>query len=340
MHQKKACFFSTSSKEQIKKEQYSLLDIRILNDLGYDVTIASKLSEIPWNCDLYFSWWASGSIFPFLVSFFARKPIIVIAGGNEAMFYRDSISQRPKGYLSTPWYKKIATKITLKFSSRILIVSEFMRTDVMKLGARNPKLIYNSVNTEKFAPADLERTEITTVIKLDRDVMELKRGYLLLQAIPKVVEKYPEQIFTFIGGKGNAFDECNAICNELGVFKNVQFINNIPNEEVVKWMQRSKLYIQISDTETFGVAIAEAMSCETPVVVSKRGAIPEVVGDLGIYVDHNNPADIASGIITILEMKNEDRKNLGKNLRKRIVENYSYERRKNEIEKVIDSVIN
>jgi len=338
MKSKKVCFFSTSGLEQIKNEQYSLQDVRILNELGFDVSIASSFREIPWSCDLYFSWWASGSVLPFVVSLIRRKPIIVIAGGNEAMFYYDSVSNKTKGYLATPWYKKLATKITLRFSSKIVIVSEFMRKDVMKLGAKNPILIYNSVDTDKFIPLKLQRTEITTIFKLDRDVIELKRGDILLQAIPLILEKYPDQIFTFIGEFGNGFDEFYAKCKQLGISNNVRFVNNIPNEEVANWMQRSKLYVQISDTETFGVSIAEALSCETPVVVSRRGAIPEVAGELGVYVDHNDYIDVAKGIIETLSKSENELKIIRQKMRKRIIDNFNYEKRKTEIKRLIDSI--
>lgn len=340
MKNNQVCFFSNSSKEQLKKEQYSIQDIRILQELGYKVNVATKLWEIPWNSRFYFSWWASGSILPFIVSCVLRKAIIVIAGGNEAMFYRDSISNQPLGYLATPWYKKIATRITLRYSTRIIIVSEFMRSDVTKLGARNPILVHNSVDTNRFAPTmNTERSEITTIFKLDRDVIELKRGNILLKAIPLVLEKYPKQIFTFIGGFGNAYEEFYNKCEELGISNNIKFVNNVPNDEIVNWMQRSKLYIQISDTETFGVAIAEALSCETPVLVSKRGAIPEVVGDLGTYVNHNDYKDVANGILKILDMNKEDRNIIEKKMRDRIVTHFSYEKRKAKISDVINSIL-
>jgi glycosyltransferase involved in cell wall biosynthesis len=36
--------------------------------------------------------------------------------------------------------------------------------------------------------------------------------------------------------------------------------------------------------EGFGMPVAEAMACGTPVIVSDRGSLPEVVGDAGIVV--------------------------------------------------------
>lgn len=333
------CFFSTSDYKTLLKEQYSIQDIKILKELGYSVTTASKFFEIPWNCDFYFSWWASGSILPFIVAFLRQKPIIVIAGGNEAMYYRDSVSGKAKGYLATKWYKKIATRITLRFSNRILVVSKFMLADVKKLGAKNPILVYNSVDTKKFIPKHTERTEIISIFKLDLDVVELKRGFVLIEAISLVLQKKPNQIFTMIGGHGNAYSKMVEKCKEFGIEDQVRFINEIPNEEVIEWMRKSILYIQISDTETFGVSIAEAMSCETPVLVSKRGAIPEVTGDLGIFVNHNSPEEVSIGILKILEMNNEDRISLGKRLRRRIQANFSFDGRKNELKKIIDSIL-
>ena len=123
---KKACFFSHTTKAQLRKEQYSIQDIRILHDLGYQVTVATTFSGIPADCDLYFSWWASGSILPLIKARLFRKPLIVIAGGNDSMFYRDSISGVPRGYLATPWYKKLAARLSLRYGTTIVVVSRYM----------------------------------------------------------------------------------------------------------------------------------------------------------------------------------------------------------------------
>ena len=332
---KTACFFSHESKAQLQKEQYSLQDIRILHDLGFDVTVATSFEEIPWGCDLYFSWWASGSILPLIKARLSSKPIIVVAGGNDAMFYRDSLSGSPGGYLAAPWYKRSAARLSLRFATVVLVVSRFMLEDVGKLGASSPIVIPNSVNTSKFQPLYNSRSHVTTMFNLYDHVVSIKRGEVFLRSVPLVLASCPHQTFVVIGEKGNAYPRLRALVSDLRIEKNVIFVGSIENSEVLNWLQQSRIYVQISDTETFGVAIAEAMSCATPVVVSRRGAIPELVGTHGVFVNHNDPQSVATGIISLLARTEDDRHRIGTELRARILEHYSYEKRRAAIEQVI-----
>ena len=41
------------------------------------------------------------------------------------------------------------------------------------------------------------------------------------------------------------------------------------------------------------------MACGTPVIVSNRGALPEVAGEAGLYVDPENPSALAEAICTV-----------------------------------------
>ena len=336
---KTACFFSNESIECIEQEQYSIQDINILKDLGYEVIIANNFSKIPFDCDLYFSWWASGSILPLVKAKLSSTPIIVVAGGNETMFYKDSLYGIPAGYLATPWYKKIATRLTLKLASRVLVVSNFMLRDTIRLGAKKPIMVHNSVNITKFNLSDKKRKFITIIFKSEKNVVRLKRGEIFIRSIPDILKVYPDQKFIIIGAKDNYFEYLKALCVELGVDSNVNFVGSIKNESVVEWMQKSIVYVQISDTETFGVAIAEAMSCGTHVVVSNRGAIPEVVGPFGNFVDHNAPQTVSAAILKILNYDGKQYVFESKKIRNHIIENFSYEIRKNKIETIIQELL-
>lgn len=336
---KKACFFSNQPLEAIEQEQYSIQDINILKDLGFEVIIANTFSKIPLGCDLYFSWWASGSILPLIKAKFCIKPIIIVAGGNEAMLYRDSANGIPAGYLASVWYKKLATRLSLRFGSKIVIVSNFMRKDSTKLGAKRPIVVHNSIDIVKFNISDKPREYVTTIFKSEENVVRLKRGEEFIRSIPNVLKEYPNQKFIIIGTKANYYAKLKDICKELQIEDSVNFVGNMKNEKVVDWMQRSIAYVQISDTETFGVAVAEAMSCGTHVVVSKRGAIPEVVGKLGVYVDHNDSISVSKGIIDIINLSQLDYSFKSNALRNRIVENFSYNKRRDIIEKIINEIL-
>lgn len=336
---KKVCFFSSEGIESIKKQQYSLQDIRILTELGFKVEIASSFNQIPWDSDFYFSWWGTGSFFPLIKAKLSNRPIIVIIGGNEAMLYRDSITGKAQGYLAYSFLKQLITRLTMRFADCIIVVSKFMLDNVKELSGRSPLVIPNSVDSFLFKPSiENLRKYVTSVFNLDEMPYELKRGDIFLKAISEVVKLYPTLIFVIIGRHGNHYSKAIEFAKKLCIQDNVKFVGAVDNNEMVTWFQQSILYVQISDTETFGLSVAEAMSCSTPVVVSNRGALPELVGDLGIYVDNNNFLEVAAGIISVLKKPLNERIDLGNNLRKRIMDSYDYTKRKVAITNVLSTL--
>ena len=61
---------------------------------------------------------------------------------------------------------------------------------------------------------------------------------------------------------------------------------------MVSFFQKAKVYCQLSRAEAFGVSIAEAMHFNCFPIVTNEGAMPEVIGDLGLIVKRE-PAKIA-----------------------------------------------
>lgn len=336
----RVCFFSNTALEQLRKEQYSINDINILKELGFEVIISNSIKSIPLSCDLYFSWWASGSIYPLIVALLCNKPIIVVAGGNEAIPYRDSKTNDPHGYLANGWLKQAITRFTLRYCTAVIAVSNFMIEGLRSLGCNQPIVIHNCVNTDLFSSNTYTKREyIVTSFRLDELPTLIKRGENFIRAASIVIKSFPNSKFMIVGHKGNSFQRLNKLVDELGISNSITFSGSIENSDVVRVLQKAICFVQPSDTETFGVAVAEAMSVECPVVISSRGALLELAGDNAVYVDQNSVESIASGIIKIISMDDKERKILGIKSRLHIEGNFSYNKRKGLIYNLISNIV-
>lgn len=336
----RACFFTTSNFDQVRKEQYTYADYCILKDIGFDVRFVCAPYKIPLDCDLYYSWWASGSVFPMMIAKLANKPNIVVAGGNEAIPYRDSMSNNPHGYLASGCLKRSLTRATLKHSTAVIAVSNYMVAGLKSLGCDAPHVIHNCVDTLLFRPDyNVKKEFITTSFRMDHIPTLIKRGENFIKAAAILIKEYAGLKFLIIGHKGDAYPNLRKLCKLLGISDSVIFVGAINNSEVVGYLQKSICFVQPSDTETFGVAVAEAMSVGCPVVVSRRGALFEVASDNGIYVDQNSPESIANGVKNVFNMNSDDLSNLSNKSIIHIKENFSYERRKVAIQDLVSSIL-
>jgi len=104
----------------------------------------------------------------------------------------------------------------------------------------------------------------------------------------------------------------------------IEYIGEKSQTELVDWYQRASVFVLPSIYEGLGIVNLEALACETPVVATKVGGIPEIVrnGEDGILVEPNNPLEIADAIQYLLD--NDDvRKEFGRTGRNSVVEHFS-----------------
>jgi len=334
----KGCFFArVKDKRLLSLMQWYRNDISILRDLGYEVTVATKFSEIPWGCDLYCSWWCTTSIFPLIKAKLCRKPLVILGCGSEVI----SSSKDIPGYYSKPLPVRFIIRSCLRWADCILAISKDQLKEMERLGARRAKAVYLGVDIEEYKPADASKASeklILTISHLNKENVERKRIWTVLKAIPYVLAEFPEAKFVLIGRHMDAYAKLKAFVEQAGIDNRVEFPGLVSQEEKIDYLHRAAVYVQPTKHEAFGVAIAEAMSCGLPVISSKVGAVPEVLGDCGLYADPDDPKDLADKIILLLQDQGL-REKLGEKARERVLQNFTYQRRKQEIQKVLDEVL-
>jgi glycosyltransferase involved in cell wall biosynthesis len=116
------------------------------------------------------------------------------------------------------------------------------------------------------------------------------------------------------------------LIEDLGIGQYVTFVNGISDTELVEVMGSAEIAVVPSLYEGFSLPTAELMACETPLVVSRTGAIPEVVGPDGLCAELVTPGDVGELANTLASLLDdpERRDRLGKAGRVRAQELFSW----------------
>ena len=129
-----------------------------------------------------------------------------------------------------------------------------------------------------------------------------------------------------IVGDGEDKIKLKTLCAELKLSDDVIFIGSVDNKLVPNHLNMMDIYVALSTSESFGVAIIEASACEKPVVVSNVGGLPEVVEEnvTGFVVESKNPQAAADAIEKLIQDKGL-RVAMGKAGRGRVKELYNWD---------------
>ncbi|QYK00272.1 glycosyltransferase [Shewanella psychrotolerans] len=185
------------------------------------------------------------------------------------------------------------------------------------------------VNTDLFKPLpDIRRENGQRSKVVIGTVKSLKHIYgidVLLHAFERLVKQTPECDFELqIYGEGVEADSLTELAAQLGINNQVVFGGFVPNTEVPQILNQLDLYVALSRSESFGVAVLEASSCELPVLVSNADGLCEVVSNrsTGLIVPIDDVTSTTAALKE-LAMDPSKRRLYGLKGRKNVVEKYS-----------------
>lgn len=131
-----------------------------------------------------------------------------------------------------------------------------------------------------------------------------KRVDLLVEALAKVRAQHPNVVLLVVGDNNSnpAFSEAtakiNILAQRLGVSDAVIFTGRV--DELPPYYRLATLYVSASFHEGFGVPLIEAMASGVPIVTTRVGSQPWVLGDAGVLVEAGDTDALATQIIAVL----------------------------------------
>jgi len=240
---------------------------------------------------------------------------------------------------------KAMEREAVKEADAVITVSYAMREHMISLGyaADKIRVVYNGVDVGKY---DIKKVRGEDILKFRQSLNAednllilfigrlswVKGADVLLRAMPGILKETPNAKLVVLG-EGEDEKMLTALASSLGIEKNVIFeFKYVSEEERILHYAACDIACFPSKYEPFGIVCTEAMSMGKPVIVGARGVsglreqvIPQGENICGFHINPYDPEDIAKFCAIVLKDKSL-REKMGKNARKRVIENFSWDK--------------
>jgi len=186
--------------------------------------------------------------------------------------------------------------------SHIITVSQCARRDIQndfKIPSERFRVVPNGIGTDQFYPSrGIGREKNRLIVTTSADT-PLKGLHYLLQALARIAATHNVRLT--VVGTPKADGHILRLTRRLGLSSRVTFTGPIDQQEFFRQYAKASVAVVPSLYEGFGLPAGEAMACGVPVVSTRGGALPEVVGDAGVLVPPADPAALAAAIVDLLD---------------------------------------
>ena len=198
-------------------------------------------------------------------------------------------------------------RATFKRCQQIIAISEFTRNDVIERFGVSETHIHTIL--EGFDPhiqRDPQSEQATRKkYRLNRPFFYFpstdsthKNHETLLQAYAAL--KVPVDL-VFTGSTGHGSPPLPQRIEAMGLSQTVHALGFVDRHVVYDLMFQAEALVYPSRFEGFGLPLLEAMQCDTPVIASQSGSIPEVAGNAALLVDASDTTGWTAALQRMLD---------------------------------------
>jgi glycosyltransferase involved in cell wall biosynthesis len=271
--------------------------------------------------DLVYCWFADyHTILPiFFAKIFGKKSSLVLGGYDVT--YVEKINY---GSFNNSIRAFCASYAMKNASLNLPVCDNIMAEALERVPQAKTKLLYTGYSYDKFSPNFEKQSFVLTVAIADNE-----KSYFIknIDFFLSVVEAMPETKFIMIG--------LDIQFSRNIEIPNLTILERIPQDELIEYYQKASVYVQFSLREGLPNSVCEAMLCGCIPVGSNNGGIPTAIGNCGYIIDSFNVDSAVQTIEKALDSTIIERKAA----RQYIFDNFSLERRENELLNLIENLL-
>jgi glycosyltransferase involved in cell wall biosynthesis len=211
-----------------------------------------------------------------------------------------------------PWLDRKIYNFKFRYACRnadkIIAISEQTKFDIINyyhIPESRIEVIYQNCNAafqKEISKGELEEVKkrylLPAAFLLNVGTIESRKNLLL---IVKALNDLPAHICLVVIGKETPYSKKVKDYIALqNLTDRVQFLKNVPIEDLPAIYRQAEIFIYPSEFEGFGIPILEALHSQIPVIAAKGSCLEEAGGPESLYVNPHDQQELAAAINSLL----------------------------------------
>lgn len=248
-----------------------------------------------------------------LVPFFSPVPTVLKVGNGIPFVPAEEFESR--GDVWRYRFQSLLVRLSVRRADKVVFVSDWLRQRVQGgagTGDRDSVTVHLGFDPDNFQPSDWGDVDPGLRRALDVEGHRLlsvstvnphKNFEVLFRAAAKLIHGADLDVTLFVAGRHphrDYYHRLQELQERLEIAESVRFLGKVPHRQIAYLYDRADVFVNPSRVESFGHPFLEAMASDLPIVASRTAAIPEIVGEAGLFFEPDDAEELAGRLSTVL----------------------------------------